>query len=84
MGLGSILIWAIVGGVAGILAEWMVGNISTGCISSAFIGLVGALIGGWLFIFLGYSIGTGILNDVLTSAIGAIALLVLVKFIRWE
>jgi uncharacterized membrane protein YeaQ/YmgE (transglycosylase-associated protein family) len=84
MALSSILIWALVGGLAGFMAEWLVGDLRTGLISSLFIGVVGALIGAWLFIYLRYSVGTRLVNDVVTSAVGALALLLLVKFIRWE
>jgi uncharacterized membrane protein YeaQ/YmgE (transglycosylase-associated protein family) len=73
----------MVGGLAGFLAEWMVGDIRTGCATSVFIGLVGALLGGWLCVFLHYSIGAGLINDISTSALGALVLLLLVKFVRW-
>jgi uncharacterized membrane protein YeaQ/YmgE (transglycosylase-associated protein family) len=84
MALSSILIWSLVGGTAGYMAEWLIGDVRTGCLSSIFIGVVGALIGGWLFIYLGFSIGTRTATDVVTSAVGAVALLLLVKFIRWD
>ena len=46
--LTSIITWIIVGGIAGFLAEWLIGGIHTGCIGTV-IRVVGALIGGWLF-----------------------------------
>ena len=52
MTLNTIITWIIVGGIAGLLAEWLIGGIYTGCIGTVLIGIVGAFVGGWLFAFL--------------------------------
>ena len=52
--LNSIITWIIVVGIAGFLAEQIIGGIRTGCIGTVIVGVVGALIGGWLFAQLGH------------------------------
>jgi uncharacterized membrane protein YeaQ/YmgE (transglycosylase-associated protein family) len=84
MTLGSIITWVIVGATAGFMAEWLVGDVRTSGIGTAFIGVVGALAGGWLFDYLQIWLGLGILvQDILTASIGALFVLLLFKFIRF-
>ena len=80
--LASIITWVIVGGIAGFLAEQLIGGISTGCIGTVIIGVVGALIGGWLFGQLHIAVGTGWLNDILTAFVGAAVLLLAIRILR--
>jgi len=83
MSLTSIITWIIVGGIAGFLAETLIGGISTGCIGTVIIGVVGAFIGGWLLGQLHVSIGaSGLLNDIITAFIGAAVLLVVIRILR--
>lgn len=44
----GILTWLVVGAVAGWLADMIVGGSSVGLIGDIVIGIVGALVGGWL------------------------------------
>jgi uncharacterized membrane protein YeaQ/YmgE (transglycosylase-associated protein family) len=80
--LTSIITWIIVGGIAGFLAERLIGGIRTGCIGTVIVGVVGALIGGWLFGQLHISLATGLLNDVLTAFAGAVVLLLVIRILR--
>jgi uncharacterized membrane protein YeaQ/YmgE (transglycosylase-associated protein family) len=82
MSLESIVTWIIVGGIAGLLAEWLIGGVNAGCIGTVIIGILGAFIGGWLFGLLGISIGTGLINDIITAFAGAAVLLLIVRLIR--
>ena len=82
MTLNSIIIWIIVGGVAGLLAEWLIGGVNAGCIGTVIIGILGAFIGGWLFGVLGISIGTGLVNNIITAFAGAAVLLLLIRLVR--
>ena len=83
MALNSILTWIIVGGVAGLLAEWLIGGVRAGCIGTVIIGIVGAFIGGWLFGRLGISVGaTGLLKDIITAFVGAAVLLLIIRLVR--
>jgi uncharacterized membrane protein YeaQ/YmgE (transglycosylase-associated protein family) len=82
MSLVQIIIWIIIGGIAGLLAEWFVGGIHAGCIGTVIIGIIGALIGGWLFGLLRFSIGSGYIREIINAFVGAVLLLVLVRVVR--
>ena len=82
MTLDSIVVWIIVGGIAGLLAEWLIGGIHTGCIGTVIVGIIGAFIGGWLFSVPHISIGTGIINEIITAFAGAAVLVLVIKVLR--
>ncbi len=83
MTLNSIITWIIVGGIAGLLAEWLIGGVHAGCIGTVIIGILGAFIGGWVFGQLGISIGaTGLVNNIITAFVGAAVLLILIRLVR--
>ena len=82
MTLSSIITWVIVGGIAGFLAQSIIGGIRTGCIGTVVIGVIGAFIGGWLFTQLHVALGaTGLLYDVITAFAGAAVLLLLIRVV---
>lgn len=83
MSVPSIITWIIVGGVAGLLAEWLIGGIHTGCIGTVIVGVIGAFIGGWLFSILHVSLGlSGIVGDIVTAFVGAAVLLFVIRLFR--
>jgi uncharacterized membrane protein YeaQ/YmgE (transglycosylase-associated protein family) len=72
------VVWIVVGLIAGILAKWvMPGPDPGGVVVTALIGIVGALIGGWVLEWLGFggSAGSFSLASILTATLGAIILL---------
>jgi uncharacterized membrane protein YeaQ/YmgE (transglycosylase-associated protein family) len=81
MGLG-ILGWIILGGLAGWIASALMGR-REGCFMNVIIGIVGALIGGFLFSLLGGRGVTGFnLWSLLVAVIGAAILLAILGGIR--
>ncbi len=83
MALSSIITWIIVGGIAGFLAERVIGGFHIGCIGTVLVGVVGAFVGGWLFNQFHITIGvTGILNTIVTSFVGAVVLLLVLRLLR--
>ncbi|APG83418.1 transglycosylase [Sinorhizobium americanum CCGM7] len=82
MGIESILVFLIVGAVAGWLAGLIVSGFGFGLIGNIVIGVIGALIAGYLFPALGITLGTGILAAILHSTIGAVILLVLIRIVK--
>lgn len=82
MTLESIIIWIIVGGIAGTIADWLVSGIRLGCFGTVIIGIIGAFVGAWLLGQLNISIGSGIVNDIITASIGAIVLLLGIRLLR--
>lgn len=78
----SIIIWLIMGGVIGWIASMIMGtDAQQGIILNVVVGIVGALIGGWL---IGPLLGAGSINEGITimsfivSLIGAVLLLAIV------
>jgi uncharacterized membrane protein YeaQ/YmgE (transglycosylase-associated protein family) len=73
----SILSWLVVGVIAGFLAKFVVpGEGPGGVIGDLVLGIIGAIIGGWLFNMLGHSAADGInLYSILVALVGAVILL---------
>ncbi|MFC6447190.1 GlsB/YeaQ/YmgE family stress response membrane protein [Shinella zoogloeoides] len=82
MGIESILVFLIVGAVAGWLAGLIVSGFGFGLVGNIVVGIVGAFIAGYLFPAIGVSLGSGIVAAILHSTIGAVILLVLIKVIK--
>jgi len=82
MGIESLIVFLIVGAIAGWLAGLVVKGYGFGLIGNIVVGIVGALIAGWLFPALGISLGSGIPAAIIHSAIGAIILLVLIRLVK--
>jgi uncharacterized membrane protein YeaQ/YmgE (transglycosylase-associated protein family) len=78
----SILVILVVGVLAGFLAGKIVRGTGFGLIADLCIGIVGALIAGWLFPRLGIYLGTGIVAAIISATIGAILLLVVLRLVR--
>ncbi|HTO67188.1 MAG TPA: GlsB/YeaQ/YmgE family stress response membrane protein [Bradyrhizobium sp.] len=78
----GILIILFVGLVAGWLAGKIVRGTGFGIIGDILVGIAGALISSLLFPRLGIHLGTGIVSEIIYSAIGAIILLLVVRLVR--
>ncbi|AZO21701.1 MULTISPECIES: GlsB/YeaQ/YmgE family stress response membrane protein [unclassified Mesorhizobium] len=82
MGIESLLVFIIIGAIAGWLAGLIVKGFGFGLVGNIVVGIVGALIAGWLFPRLGFTIGGGIFAAIIHSTIGAVILLVLIKLVK--
>ena len=82
MGIESIIIWLIVGAIAGWLAGLIVQGGGFGLLGNIVIGIIGAVVAGWLLPRLGINLGTGIVSAIINSAIGGIIILVILSLIR--
>jgi uncharacterized membrane protein YeaQ/YmgE (transglycosylase-associated protein family) len=79
----SLLVILVVGIVAGWLAGKLVRGSGFGLIGDLIVGIIGALIGRWLFSALKVSIGINFWVDaILTATIGAVVLLFILRLIR--
>lgn len=83
MDLWSILVWIVVGGLAGWVASKIVGtDKSQGVVGNIVVGVVGALVGGFLVGLLGGAGFTGFnLWSFLVALLGAVVLLFLWKLV---
>ncbi|THF54943.1 GlsB/YeaQ/YmgE family stress response membrane protein [Ollibium composti] len=82
MGVESLIVFLIIGAIAGWLAGLIVKGYGFGLLGNIVVGIVGALIAGWLFPALNISLGSGILAAIIHAAIGAIILLVLIRLVK--
>ena len=78
----TIIIWIVVGAIAGWLAGILVRGFGFGLFGNIIVGILGAFLGGWLFGAVGLSIFPGILNTILTATLGAIILLLIVRVMK--
>ncbi len=78
----SLIIFIVIGVVAGWLAGQVMRGGGFGLVGDLIVGIVGAVIAGWLFPMLGVSLGGGIVAAIISSAIGAIILLAIVRLVR--
>lgn len=82
MSLETVLIWIVVGAVAGWLAGLVVRGFGFGILGNIIIGILGAILGGWLLGMAGLSFGAGILGSIVTAFIGAVVLLLIVRLVK--
>ncbi len=84
MSLETIIIWLIVGAIAGFLAGLIVKGYGFGIIGNIVVGIVGAFLAGWLLpqLGLGFSVGGPLVTSILYATIGAIILLLLIGLVR--
>ncbi len=78
----GIIVWLIVGGIAGWLAGLIVKGAGFGLIANIVIGIVGAVVAGWLLPQLGVQLGAGLIGQIIDAAIGGVIVLVILSFIR--
>lgn len=68
------IVWIVIGGIAGALADRLVQGDKLGIVGNIIIGIIGGLIGGFLLGLLGLA-GQGIIWTFVTAFIGAVILL---------
>jgi uncharacterized membrane protein YeaQ/YmgE (transglycosylase-associated protein family) len=74
----SILAWLVLGLIAGFIASKIVNKSGEGAVLDIVLGIVGALVGGWLFNTFGQAGVTGLnLYSMLVAVVGAVVVLVL-------
>jgi uncharacterized membrane protein YeaQ/YmgE (transglycosylase-associated protein family) len=69
--------WIVIGLIAGWLAGKIARGAGYGCITDIILGLVGSVLGGWLFMKLGI-LGGGFLYSLAAATVGAIILVAIV------
>ncbi len=74
----SFLAWIVLGLIAGFIGSKIVNKTGEGIFLDIILGIVGAVVGGWLFTLFGAHGVTGLnLYSILVAAIGAIIVLVI-------
>lgn len=79
----NIILWIIVGGLAGWIASMIMGtNASMGPIANVIVGIVGAVIGGFLVGLFGVQTDVFSLPGLLVAILGAVVLLFLIGLVQ--
>ena len=79
---GRGMIWLL---VVGLIAGWLAGRIMKGAgfglLGDLVVGVLGAVVGGWLFGLLGIA-AWGLLGNIVVATVGALVLLYLVRVVK--
>jgi uncharacterized membrane protein YeaQ/YmgE (transglycosylase-associated protein family) len=78
----ALIIWLVVGAVAGWLAGLIVKGYGFGLVGNIIVGIIGGLIAGWLLPRLGIVIGGGYIAAIINAVIGAVILLLIIGLIK--
>jgi uncharacterized membrane protein YeaQ/YmgE (transglycosylase-associated protein family) len=73
----GLISWIIIGLIAGWLAGKIARGAGFGCLTDIILGLVGSILGGWLFMKLGI-MGGGFLFSLAAATVGAVILVAIV------
>ena len=82
MSIEALLIFLLIGAIAGWLANVLIRGRGLGLIGNIVIGVIGAFVAGWLFPRLGVSLAGGILGSILHATLGALLVLALIIAIK--
>jgi uncharacterized membrane protein YeaQ/YmgE (transglycosylase-associated protein family) len=78
----GIILWIVFGAIVGVVASMVMGT-SESLIIDIIVGIIGAVLGGWLMSFLGKGGVSGFnLYSFLVALLGAVVLIAIVKAIR--
>lgn len=76
------IVFLVVGAIAGWLAGQVVKGGGYGLVGDIIIGVLGAIVAGFLFPKLGFSLGAGIIGHIISAAIGACILLFVIRLVK--
>jgi uncharacterized membrane protein YeaQ/YmgE (transglycosylase-associated protein family) len=82
MTLEALIIWLVIGAVAGWLAGQIVKGYGFGLVGNIVVGIIGALIAGWLLPRIGLALGGSIIADIINAVIGAVILLFVIGLFK--
>lgn len=77
-----LLIWLVIGAIAGVLAGTIVKGGGFGLFGDIVVGIIGAFVGGWLLPRLGVHLGDGLVPIIASATIGSVVLLLVLRMIR--
>ncbi|MEO7689601.1 MAG: GlsB/YeaQ/YmgE family stress response membrane protein [Sphingomonas sp.] len=78
----AFLIWIVIGAIIGWLAGLVVQGGGFGFVVDALIGILGSVLGGWLFPRIGVPLGGGLTGSILASILGAVIVALAVRLLR--
>jgi len=82
MTIEAVIIWLVIGAIAGWLAGLIVKGYGFGLIGNIVVGVVGAFIAGWLLPQIGFTLVGGIVAEIVNAVVGAVILLLVIGLVR--
>ena len=83
MGPFDLLGWIVIGFIAGSISGWFVGTRSVqGCLPTIVVGVLGAVVGGWLTRQLGNGQTEGFIGAIAVAIIGSIIVRIILRAIE--
>lgn len=82
MGIESLIVFLLVGAVAGWLAGLIVKGYGFGIIGNIVVGVVGAFLAGLILPAVGLAFGGGLLAAIVHATIGAVILLFVIRLVK--
>lgn len=82
MGIESLVVFLIIGALAGWIAGSLVRGSGFGILGNMVLGILGAFAAGLILPQLGFTIGGGFLAALIHATLGAVILLVLVRLVK--
>lgn len=79
----SFIVWIVLGLIAGFIASKIINKRGDGLIRDIILGIIGAVVGGWLFHAFGMAGVTGLnIYSLIVAVVGAVVVLVIYHAIR--
>lgn len=78
----SFIYFIIIGGIAGWLAGKIMKGGGFGLVMNIVLGIIGSVVGGWIFSFLGLSTDGGTIGSLATALVGAVLILYVARLIK--
>ena len=78
----DIIIFLVIGAVAGWLAGVIMKGGGFGLVGDIVVGIIGSVIGGWLFSLLGIAAAGGLLGEIIAAVVGAIILIAILRLVK--
>jgi uncharacterized membrane protein YeaQ/YmgE (transglycosylase-associated protein family) len=78
--LSDVIWWIVVGLIAGALAGLVMRGAGYGIVGDIIVGIIGAIIGGWIFSRFGVGTG-GLIGSIIVAFIGACILIAILRLI---
>jgi uncharacterized membrane protein YeaQ/YmgE (transglycosylase-associated protein family) len=82
MDIGGLLVFLLVGAIAGWLAGQIMKGFGFGLIGNIAVGIVGAFVAGLVLPAIGISIGGGIVGSIIHATVGAVILLFVIGLVK--
>ena len=77
----TIIIWLVIGAIAGWLAGQIMKGGGFGLVGDIVVGIIGSVVAGWLLPRVGLYLGGGFIAEIINAVIGAVVVLFVVRLV---